>query len=118
MQPTEELRKAMSDWVELKKQLAEVRKDVKVLNDREKELKSYIKSFMETEKIDLINLKKGKVTLKTSKKKPPLSKKAVEDGLLVYFQGDQIRREAAMNCIYDNMEEKSSSTITLSGIKE
>jgi hypothetical protein len=118
MQPTEELRKAMTDWVELKKQLAEVRKDVKVLNDREKELKSFIKSFMENEKIDLINLKKGKVTLKTSKKKPPLTKKSVEDGLLVYFQGDQIRQEAAMNCIYDNMEEKSSSTITLSGIKE
>jgi hypothetical protein len=118
MQPTEELRKAMADWVELKKQLAEVRKDVKVLNDQEKKLKAYIKTFMETEKIDLINLKKGKVTLKTNTKRPPLTKKAVEDGLLVYFQGDQVRKEAAMNCIYDNMEEKTSSTITLSGIKD
>ena len=33
---TDEFRKAMSDWVELKVQLVEARKDMKVLNDREK----------------------------------------------------------------------------------
>ena len=40
---TDEFRKAMSDWVELKVQLVEARKDMKVLNDREKELKQFIK---------------------------------------------------------------------------
>jgi hypothetical protein len=43
MEITEELRRTMTEWVELKKQLAEVRKDVKVLNDREKQLKESIK---------------------------------------------------------------------------
>ena len=43
---TDEFRGKMSEWVELKKQLTEARKDMKVLNQKEKELKEFIGSFM------------------------------------------------------------------------
>jgi len=118
MEITEELRKTMAEWVELKKQLVEVRKDVKLLNTREKQLKEAIKSFMETQKIDKINLKKGKVTLKNSQKKGSLTKKAVESGLEIYFNHDSVKVESAMNCIMDNLETKDTSVISLTGIKE
>ena len=67
-QITEEFRSAMADWVQLKTQLTEARKDMKVLNEREKQLKEFIKTFMKNQSLDLVNLKKGKVTLKTTMK--------------------------------------------------
>jgi hypothetical protein len=114
---SDDFRTAMSEWVELKKQLTEARKDMKVLNSREKQLKAYVQSFMQESKIDKVNLKKGKVTLKTSKRKGGLTKVNVEDGLRVYFQGDEARVEGAMTCIQDNLPIKESSSVSMTGVK-
>ena len=113
---TDDFRKAMSDWVELKKQLTEARNDMKVLNQREKDLKKFIMGYMKQEKIDKINLKKGKVTLRETKKKETLKKEHVENGLRTYFQGDEVRLEGAMTCIMDGLEQKESSVISLTGL--
>ena len=115
---TDEFRKAMTDWVELKQQLAEARKDMKVLNDREKELKQFISGYMKEEKIDNVNLKKGKVAMKSSTKKAPLTQKAFVAGLLVYFNGDEAQVEAVMTCIKDNLEKKETNTISLTGLSK
>ena len=113
---TDEFRKAMSEWVEIKTQLAEARKDMKVLNTREKELKEYVKTFMKDQQIDKVNLKKGRVTLKTTKRSGSLTKKIVEEGLKVYFNGDDTRVEGALNSIYDLIETKETDNISLTGI--
>ncbi len=113
-----EFRVKMTEWVELKKQLAEARKDMAVLNKKEKELKNYIGGYMKQEGIDNINLKKGKVTRRTTEKKPTFSKKAVEQGLGVYFQGDEVRVEAAITCITDNLPSEQRDVVSLTGIKE
>lgn len=115
---TDEFRKKMTEWVELKKQLAEARKDMAVLNKREKELKSYIGGYMKENAIDNINLKKGKVTRRTTSKKPSLSKKLVESGLAIYFQGDEVRIEGAMSCITDQLPAEERDVISLTGIKD
>jgi hypothetical protein len=107
----------MAEWVELKKQLTEARQDMRVLNQREKELKSFISDFMKDKQIDNINLKKGKVTRRVTQKKPTFSKKAVEAGLGVYFQGDEVRIEAAINCIADNIPTEERDVVSLTGIK-
>ena len=60
-QISDDFRKAMADWVAIKTQLTEARKDMKVLNTREKELKTYIADYMKNVQIDSVNLKKGKV---------------------------------------------------------
>jgi hypothetical protein len=113
-----EFRDKMTEWVELKKQLAEARKDMAVLNKREKELKKYIGEYMKVQGIDNINLRKGKVSRRTTQKKPTFSKKAVEQGLGVYFQGDEVRVEAAITCISDNLPSEERDVISLTGIKE
>jgi hypothetical protein len=113
---SEDFRKSMSDWVELKKQLTEARNDMKVLNQREKDLKKFIMGYMKQEKIDKINLKKGKVTLRDTKKKETLKKEHVENGLRTFFQGDEVRLEGAMTCIMDGLEQKESSVISLTGL--
>lgn len=115
---TDEFRHKMTEWVELKKQLADARKDMKVLNQKEKELKEYIGSFMKEQKIDNINLKKGKVTRRTTQKKASLSRKTVEEGLKDYFQGDEVRVEGAMTCITDKLPAEERDVISLTGIKE
>jgi hypothetical protein len=117
---TDDFRKAMSNWVTLKKQLAEARADLKILNGEEKKLKEYIKVYMKTEEINVVNLKQGKVTMRTSKKTPSLSRNAVEQGLMMYFQHDEVRVEAAMTCIYDLLAEDSRETevISLTGLNK
>ena len=114
---SDDFRKKMSEWVELKNQLAEARKDMAVLNKREKELKSYIGEYMKENGIDNINLKKGKVTRRTTSKKSSLSKKVVETGLTTYFQGDEVRVEGAMTCITDQLTAEERDVISLTGIK-
>lgn len=112
---TDDFRKAMTEWVELKKQLTEARKDIKVLTDREKELKDFIKESMKTQQIDTVNLRKGKVSLKTSKRKGTFTKKAVQSGLTQYFNGDEAKIEGAMNSILDTIGEVESDNISLTG---
>lgn len=113
---TDEFRKAMADWVELKRQLAEARKDMRVLNTREKELKQVIAGYMKTTDIDTVNLKKGKVSLRKKISKASMTKKAVEAGLMIFFNNDEAQVERAMNCIQDTLEERESDVISLTGL--
>jgi hypothetical protein len=106
----------MADWVQLKTQLSEARKDMKVLNDREKQLKEFIKTFMKNQSLDLINLKKGKVTLKTTVKKSSMTREAVRNGLNVYFGGDEAKVDGAIQCILDNLESEEADVISLTGL--
>jgi len=111
---SDSFRAAMKDWVELKQQLSSARKDMKILNTREKQLKEYMKK----QEIDKVNLKGGKVTLKVSQKSGSFTKAAVQHGLNLYFQGDEVRTEAAMTVIQDNIKTTHSEVISLTGLKK
>ena len=113
---TDDFKNEMTQWVELKKQLTEARKDMKVLNTREKDLKQFIQGYMKEEKIDKVNLKKGKVSLRTSKKRAPFTKGAVQSGLVAYFDGDETKAETVMNFIVDNLDVNESNSISLTGL--
>ena len=115
---SEQFRMAMKDWVDLKQQLTSARKDMKILNTREKQLKEYIKNYMKKQEIDKVNLKGGKVTLKVSQKSGSFTKAAVQNGLNIYFQGDEVRTEAVMTCILDNIDKKETEVISLTGLKK
>jgi hypothetical protein len=106
----------MADWVELKRQLTEARGDMKVLNTREKELKQVIAGYMKTTDIDTVNLKKGKVSLRKKMSKGSMTKKSVENGLMIFFQQDETQVERAMICIQDTLEEKETDVISLTGL--
>ena len=113
-----EFKKSMSEWVELKQQLGEARKDMKVLNGREKELKAYIMEYMKNQQIDNVNLKKGKVSIRTSKKKGSVTIKAVKTGLGVFLNNNELEVERAVVCIMDTLEEKETSVISLTGVNK
>ena len=117
MEITEEFKKWMAEWVALKKQLTEATKDISILRKREKELNNNIKGFMQKEKIDTCNLKKGKVSLKTRKTAGTLNKEAVRIGLERTGEGDTNMVEIAMQNILDARESKESSSLSVTRIK-
>ena len=115
---TEDLTNSVSKLVELNKQITEARADIKVLADAEKALKSRIKKLMIDNGLDVINLKKGKITVKKSVRKTGLNKVSIKDGLNVFFDGNESQAETALKVILDSLPTRESSTLSLSGLKE
>ena len=77
----EELSVTVNRLVELTKQIAEAKKDIKILTQAEKALRAQVQGSMEKSGIDQINLKKGKINLKKSKRKAGFTKATVREGL-------------------------------------
>lgn len=115
---TDELTDNVSKMVELNKQIREARSDIKVLVNAEKELKSQIKHLMIDNGLDVINLKTGKISVKTSVKKSGLNKTTVKEGLEQFFQGNREKTETALKVILDNLPTKESSVISLTGLNK
>jgi hypothetical protein len=115
---SDELPNSVSKLVELHKQITEARTDIKVLTDAEKALKSHIKKLMLDNGLDVINLKKGKISVKKSVKKGGLNKNSVKQGLSQFFEGNEDQAETALKVILDNLPTKESSTLSLTGLKE
>lgn len=116
-QLAQEFKDAMKEWVELKKVITEARKDLKGLSDREKNLKTYIKGYMKSTKIDTCNLRKGKVSLNVKQSKKAINAKTIEDGLMKFFENDIERTQAAIGAIQDSREVTERETLSLRGIK-
>ena len=73
---------------------------------------------MKQQSLDLINLKKGKVSLRTATKRATFTKDAVQTGLRVYFNNDEVSVERAMTCIVDNLETTETEVISLTGLEK
>ena len=109
---------AMKEWISLKVQLAEARKDLAVLNKREKELKTFVTRHMDTNDIDTVRVKDTvRVNLKKKKSKGAITKQVIRTGLLNYFQGDAGRVDGAIQAIEDAQPLKAVSTVSVSGLK-
>lgn len=113
-----ELSESVSKLVELTKQLAEAKSDIKVLNQEEKRLKENVKRHMQEQGIDTINLRKGKISIRKSVRKAGINKDAVKEGLSKFFSGDEAKVEGALNAITDNLKVKESTSLSLTGIKD
>jgi hypothetical protein len=115
--PTE-LSDTVSKLIDLNKQLTAAKSDIKILNQEEKRLKETVKKHMVSQGIDTINLRKGKISIRTSMRKSGMSKDAVRDGLLTFFSGDEAKVEGALNAIKDGLKTKESTSISLTGLKD
>ena len=115
--PTE-LSESVSKLVELSKQLTEAKSDIKILAQEEKRLKETVRSHMVGQGIDTINLRKGKISLRTSTRRGAMTKVAINSGINAYFGGDPVKIEGLMNAIQDQIKEKKSTSLSITGIKE
>jgi hypothetical protein len=112
---SEQFKDAMGQWVEIKKQLQVIRKDVKTLNDQEKNLRGFIQQFMKEQNVTACNISdlKAKVTLNTRQIKPNFTKDLVRKGLLRYFNGDEDRANYVMGVILETGEINERDSVTL-----
>lgn len=111
----EDFRDAMTEWVELKKQLTAARKDLGILNKREKELRGYIKTHMKQEEIDVVKVDQAKVSFKEKVTKGPITRDVIKKGLSSFFGGNEAQTEGAFQAILDAAPQVTRESISLSG---
>lgn len=115
----EEFKRRMVEWVEIKKQLSSVRKDVQVLNKREKDLRGAIQVFMKSNDIDACNAPGARVTFTERKTKQPFNKDLVKKGLVKYFSGDEDQADRVLEIIESCREvgHKDSVSIRINDVE-
>ena len=116
--PSDELSNSVSKLVELNKQITEANEDIKVLRQAEKALKLRVKKLMLDNGLDVVNLKKGKISVRRSSRKQGLNKASVKDGLTTYFNGNEAQAESCLKVILENLPTKESTSLSLTGIKD
>ena len=114
-----EFKQRMQEWVTIKKQLKEVRKDISVLTSREKELKKFIQVYMKQNEIDACNLQDAKVSYTQRKYKGTFNRDVVRRGLSVYFSGNEEIINTVMTVIESQLESghKDSISVRINGVE-
>ena len=109
----------MTEWVALKAQLAAARKDLSVLNTREKDLRKFVTKHMAENEIDTVKVQdKVKVNFKKKKTKAPITKDVIKKGLTSYFGGNEAQVEGAFQAILDAAPVKETTGVMVTGLKE
>jgi hypothetical protein len=107
----------MTEWLSLKHQLAAARKDMAVLNKREKELRAQVQEHMkeikETQDVDTVKVNQEKVSLHTKESRGSITKNVILAGLRTYFGGDDTKVEQVYQIIVDHAPVKERNTITV-----
>jgi hypothetical protein len=113
----EDFKALMTEWLSLKHQLAAARKDMSVLNKREKELRNDVQEQMKQMKlsqdIDTVKINQDKVSLRTKEARGSITKNVIIAGLRAYFAGDETRVEQVYQVIVDHAPIKERNTITV-----
>ena len=113
-----DFKNAMTEWVNLKAQLASARKDLSVLNVREKELRKMVTEHLARNEIDTVRIHdKIKVNFKKSKKKGSLNKDVIKKGLYSFFGGNEAQVEGAFQAILDAAPVTDTMGVTVTGLK-
>jgi len=114
-----DFKSAMTEWVGLKAQLAAARKDLSVLNGREKDLRKYVTEHMARNEIDTVRVQdKVRVNFKKKKTRGSLTKDVIKAGLRSFFGGNEAQIEGAFQAILDAAPLKETAGVTVTGLKD
>lgn len=108
-----DLKTVMTEWIELKKHLAQARKDLSLLAKREKMLSDIIKQNMVQNDVEDVKIQDNKVRMRTKNAKGGITKEVIQSGLTSYFSGDAVKVEGAMKAIIDSAPVKQRSTLSI-----
>ena len=113
-----DFKSAMTEWVALKAQLSAARKDLSVLNRREKDLREFVTKHMKENEIDTVRVQeKVKVNLKVKNSKGSITKEVIKKGLGTFFGGNEAQIEGAFQAILDAAPVVQRSGVTMSTMK-
>lgn len=114
-----DFKKVMTEWVGLKAQLAAARKDLSVLNVREKDLRQIVTDHMARNEIDTVRVQdKVRVNLKKKKTRGGLTKDVIKKGLGSFFGGNDAQVEGAFQAILDAAPHKETTGVMVTGLKD
>lgn len=108
-----DLKSVVTEWIELKKHIAQARKDLSVIVKREKMLSDIIKQNMVQNDVDDLKVQENKVRMRTKNAKGSITKDVVHAGLTSYFSGDEVKVEGAMKAISDSLPVKQRSSLSI-----
>ena len=113
-----EFKSAMTEWITLKTQLSSARQDLKVLNQREKELRGFVTRHMAQNEIDTVKVQdKIKVNFKNKTVRGSITKDVIRKGLSDFFGGNEAQGDGAIQAIQDAAPTKEVSSVSVTGLK-
>lgn len=111
--PSTEYAKKMLEWQNLKKTISSANKDLSALRTREKDLKTYLAEYMKVHKFDKCNCRDGSTaTLSKRKTKGTLTEKLIKEGLLQYFENDQVKADECFEYLNSLRTPKETTSLT------
>jgi CBS-domain-containing membrane protein len=113
---SEQLKATVTEWIELKKNLASARKDIQVISRREKDLAEEIKSLMIEHDVDDLKVQDKKIRLRRKIVKASITKNVIQNGLNVFFSGDELKVNTVIKVIAENAPSTERTTLLLSGV--
>lgn len=108
-----DLKSVVTEWIDLKKHIAQARKDLSVLTKREKMLSDVIKQNMVQNDVEDLKVQDNKVRMRTKNAKGSITKDVIQSGLNTYFSGDTVKVEGAMKAIIDSAPVKQRSNLSI-----
>jgi hypothetical protein len=108
-----DFKSVVTEWIDLKKHIAQARKDLSVLVKREKMLSDVIKQNMAQNDVEDVRVQENKVRMRTKNAKGSITKDVIQSGLTTYFSGDEIKVEGAMKAIIDSVPVKQRSSLSV-----
>jgi len=115
-----DFKSVMTEWVTLKGQLLAARKDINVLNKREKDLRTFVTQHMSRNEISTVRVPDNgvKVNFKVKKSRGAITKDVVKEGLLRYFSGNVEQADLVWKIIQETAPIKEVTGVTLTTLKD
>ena len=107
-QVSDTFKQSIKLWVELTNQKAAVNKDMAVINQKLKELKAYITTYMSTNQLDGCNVQGNRVSLAVSKSKETLTRDVLTRLITEYRKGDAQESPGLAEYILNNRKTKDT----------
>lgn len=104
-------KRRIKEWLELDDDCRKLREAVNSRNKRKKELEPLITEFMNTNQLDNINTKNGKLKCNTKNYKKPLNQKNLSTTLTKFFN-DLNKAQAAADFLINNREVVEKTTLS------
>lgn len=107
-QVSDTFKQSIKLWVELTNQKAAVMKDMSVINEKLKELKAYITTYMSTNSLDGCNVQGNRVSLSLTKTKESLSKDVLTRLITEFSKGDPNESSSLADYILNHRKTKDT----------
>jgi hypothetical protein len=111
METKDQLVTNIKEWMKMDSEIIQLKSEIKVKNNRKKELTTTLVEVMKTNKIDCFDINDGALVFKTNKIKKPINGKSLLTALQTYCKTDLKMAEEITKYVLDSREIQLKETI-------